>query len=102
MINIQQKHYYYGVLKATNRHGFSEEPSDFNGSFKQITEAEMNNLIAQTPQKHIEWDDAGNPTAVPYEAQYWGEYEDGRLVRFAGYRFSESCVRLDEKPNWDE
>ena len=47
----------------------------------------MNNLVARILQKHIERDNVGNPIAVPYEAQYWDEYEDGRLVRFAGYRF---------------
>ena len=104
MTNTQeQKVYYYGILKATNRHGFSESSSDFKDSFKALSETEMADLIAQEPQKHIEWDDSGNPIAVPYNDQYWGEFDDsGRLLRFAGYRFSEDCIRLPEKPNWDE
>ena len=101
-MTIRQKCFYYGILKSTNRHGFSDNSSDFTGPFKTLTETEMNNLVAQTPQKHIEWDDAGNPVAVSYNDQYWGDYEDGRLVRFAGYRFSENCVRLSEKPDWEE
>lgn len=103
MTNTQtQKNYYYGILKSTNRHGFSESSNDLQGSFKTLTESEMRNLINQTPEKHIEWDDFGNPVAVAYNTQYWGEYEDGRLVRSAGYRFSENCVKLHEKPNWEE
>ena len=94
--------YFYGILKSTHRHGFSDNAQDFIGEFKTLSESELATLIAQEPQKHIEWDDSGNPVAVPYNAQYWGDYEDGRLVRFAGYRFSESCIRLPEKPNWDE
>ena len=100
--NQTQKHYYYGILKSTNRHGFSENLNDFRDTFKTLTESEMANLISQEPRKHIEWDDNGYPVAVEYNAQYWGDYEDGRLVRFAGYRFSENCVKLNEKPNWEE
>ena len=102
MNNTKQKFYYYGLLKSTNRHAFSENPTDFQGPFKTLTSAEMAALIAQEPQKHIEWDDDGNPVAVPYNAQYWGEYEDSRLISFAGYRFSENCVRIAEKPDWGE
>ena len=100
--NQAQKLYYYGILKSTNRHGFSENPGDLRDGFKTLTAAEMADLIRQEPFKHIEWDDAGNPVAVEYNAQYWGDYEEDRLVRFAGYRFSENCVRLNEKPIWDE
>jgi len=103
MTNTAKKFYYYGLLKSTNTHGFSEDSSDFQGSFKTLTLAQMADLIRQEPQKHIEWDDSGNPVAVPYNAQYWGEYdEDNCLVRYAGYRFSENCVRLNEKPDWGE
>ena len=103
MTYSEQKCYYYGILNSTGRHGFSENASDFNGSYKTLSESEMVDLIRQEPQKHIEWDDNGNPIAVPYNAQYWGEYDTGgTLLCFAGYRFSEKCVRIPEKPNWDE
>ena len=98
-----QKLYYYGILKSTNRHGFTENESDLTGPFKTLTIAQMADFIKQDSHKHIEWDDDGNPIIVPYNAQYWGEYdENNRLVRYAGYRFSESCVRISEKPNWEE
>ena len=100
--NQAQKFYYYGILKSTNRHGFSENSADFQEPFKTLTQSQMTDLIQQTPQKHIEWDDFGNPIAVSYGAQYWGEYENNQLVRYAGYRFSENCVRIADKPDWDE
>jgi len=97
-----EKIYYYGVLKETKRHGFAESAEKIDGEAFSLTASEMYALISQHPQKHIEWDDQGRPIAVPYGAQYWGEFgEEGRLLRSAGYRFSEACVRIEE-PNWDE
>ena len=94
---------YYGILKSTDRHGFSETSTDFKGPFQTLTETEMADLIRQEPQNHIEWDDSGHAIAVPYNTQYWGEYDpEGKLMCYAGYRFSENCVRIPEKPNWEE
>lgn len=89
--------YFYGKSKDDGKHIFSLNPEDIEQPL-EISETEYRALQKESAGgKHLEWDENGFPVAVAYGAQTWYEpLEGGKVGAFAGYRFSETCIKATE------
>lgn len=89
--------YFYGKSKDDGKHIFSLNPEDIEQPL-EISETEYRTLQKESASgKHLEWDENGFPVAVAYGAQTWYEpLEGGKVGAFAGYRFSETCIKATE------